>query len=204
MTRRSAAELAGTVLFAVFAAFAWILFSQSPVGQAFIAPPPVEPPASVVALVARLKTWPLLAALETVPASCRRSRKGRRSLCRYRSGDKAVAISWHGDTGRPRELWIQRAEARGATPFAWTGLADTLARLCAMNAAQARIIADSLPDRLSRAPWINQGEPAAPEQGMGRRSITLRPETGCVLAFLEARTATGVETRFSARRFRVK
>lgn len=199
-------EWVGTAAFGILAAIAWITLSQSPIGRALIThvTKPVERPANVDAFVANLKTAPLLSELQTNPTSCSHVPKAPpRDRCNYRAGDFTVFVAWRRQSGRFTGLSIQRTEPQGSPSFAWTGLADMLSRLCAIDVAQAENIVRDIPDRLSRARWLDRGEPAAPEGNTGWRSTHLTLDAGCVLDFAEGRTGRDVQARFSARRFQM-
>lgn len=189
------------VVFAVAGAALAIWMLQSPetrvrpIVRAFTPLPPVEQPATVEAFVARLRTSPLLGAMDAKPSSCSRVPKGaRRDRCFYRAGELEIVVAWYRRSARLSGLTVRTTEPRGSAPFTWPGVAEAVSMLCGgLDADQANALVRDVHAKLSQAPWHLKDERAtADTEGVSRR-VVMKPRDGCQFVFSEYATGRTVQ-----------
>jgi hypothetical protein len=175
-----------------------------PIVRAFTPLPPVEQPAMVEAFVTRLRTSPLLGAVDARPTSCSRVPKGAaRDRCVYRGGETEIVVAWSPRSERLGRLTIRTTEPRGSAPFAWPGAAEAVSTLCGgLDADQANAVVREVPEKLSQAAWYLNGELVAAEVNGASRRIVMKPRDQCTFSFYENAKGSAVEwlLRASSRR----
>jgi hypothetical protein len=188
MTVRSALEWSGTILFGIVVgvsgASADLRALESAIRSAVA---PVERPPQVDAFVAKLKTSPVLQALDVTPTSCGRVPKHPpRDRCYYRSGDIVAMTAWSRRSHRILGLIIKKTVPRGSAPFAWADLPNTLRLLCRqIEAGEANTIAREISERLLRANWYLKGDRVSVAVDGATRGIVVAPRETCVFRLSE-------------------
>lgn len=209
MTRETAEKVLATILCCLLVGGGAALLNSvgaSPT-RLFVAPAAPERPPQVDALVARLKTSPLLQRLDQKRAWCGgvlNKRHPPRNSCSYRPGGVDVSIAWDRKSGRRIDLTIEKSVPRGAMPFAWADLATTIGLLCSEIAPeQATAIAGEIADNMLRADWrTSSGEVVTAGVDGATRSITVRHGETCVLGLSELDDRQAVRARLHAGPFR--
>jgi hypothetical protein len=198
--------LTGAILFGIFAGVSLApLFAQAPVIMAplFAKRPLIERPPPVQALIARLKTSQVLAALDDNPDSCGGVPKHPHvSRCRYRPGNLDMSVIWYKRSGELASLSLQKREPRNASPFAWADLPASFLLLCPeITPEQAASLADEALDRLRHVSWTKWGDGevvVSPEAYEAGRRVTVKHSDTCAFHLIEATRSAEIRATLRA------
>jgi hypothetical protein len=74
---------------------------------------------------------------------------------------------------------IRKVEPRGAAPFAWADLPDTIRLLCGIGAEDANAFTREALEELEQVPWYRQGEEVTIDTDGASRSMQRDPDEPC-------------------------